>query len=117
MNKRAWIAMLAMALAGNAVAGSIFKTGITEEDFQKKVDAGPVMKPLVKTTFDVRPAGTKIEVYYKVFGILHLAHNPDAPNAHHFIMGKPGDPFVGLYQDSRKSRCTGRCAPIRWSSR
>ena len=95
MSKRALIAMLAMALAGNAVAGSIFKTGITEEDFQKKVDAGPVLKPLVKTTFDVRPAGTKIEVYYKRFSILHLAHNPDAPNAHHFIMGKPGDPSWG----------------------
>jgi hypothetical protein len=84
--------MLAMTLAGNAVAGSIFKTGITEEDFQKKVDAGSVVKPLVKTPFDARPAGTKIEVYYKVFGIFHLAHDPDAPNAHHFIMGKPGKP-------------------------
>jgi len=92
MNKRALIAILAMALAGNAVAGSIFKTGITEEDFQKKVDAGPVVKPLVKSTFEARPAGTKVEVYYKVFGILHLARNPDAPNAHHFIMGKPGNP-------------------------
>ena len=74
MNKRALIALLAISLAGSAVAGSIFKTGITEEDFQKKVDAGPVLKPLVKTTFDVRPAGTKIEVYYKRFSILHLAN-------------------------------------------
>ena len=87
--------MLGMALAGHAVADSIFKTGITEEDFQKKVDAGSVVKPLVKTHFDARPTGTKIEVYYKRFGIIHLAHNPDAPNAHHFIMGKPGEPSWG----------------------
>jgi hypothetical protein len=92
MSKRAIVAMLAMAMAGPAVAGSIFKTGITEEDFQKLVDAGSVVKPLVKTTFDARPPGTKIEVYYKVFGIFHLAHDPDAPNASHFIMGKPGNP-------------------------
>jgi hypothetical protein len=92
MRKRALIAMLAVAMAGNAIAGSIFKTGITEEDFQKLVDAGTVVKPLVKTPFEARPAGTKIEVYYKVFGILHLAHDPDAPNAAHFIMGKPGNP-------------------------
>jgi len=92
MNKRVRITILAMALAGNAVAGSIFKTGITEEDFQKLVDAGSVVKPLVKTHFEVRPAVTKVEVYYKVFGIFHLAHNPDAPNASHFIMGKPGNP-------------------------
>ena len=92
MSKRALMAIVAMALAGNAVGGSIFKTGITEEDFQKLVDAGSVVKPLVKTHFDARPAGTKIEVYYKRFGILHLAHDPDAPNAHHFIMGKPGEP-------------------------
>jgi hypothetical protein len=92
MRKRTLIAMLSMALAGPAVAGSIFKTGLTEEDFQKKVDADPVVKPLVKTHFDAKPVGTKIEVYYKVFGIFHLAHNPDAPNASHFIMGKPGNP-------------------------
>jgi hypothetical protein len=92
MRKRALIAMLAVAMAGNAIAGSIFKTGITEEDFQKLVDAGTVVKPLVKTPFDARPAGTKIEVYYKVFSIFHLAHDPDAPNAAHFIMGKPGNP-------------------------
>ena len=101
MSKRALIAMLAMALAGNAVAGSIFKTGITEEDFQKKVDAGSVVKPLVKTQFDARPAGTKIEVYYKVFGIFHLAHNPDAPNASSLHHGKAGQSFVGLRQDRR----------------
>src|SRR5687768_6501091 len=73
MINRAWIAVLALALAGNTVAGSIWKTGITEEDFQKKVDAGSVLKPLVKTHFDPRPAGTKIEVYYKRFSIMHLA--------------------------------------------
>ena len=84
--------MLALALAAPAVAGSIFKTGITEEDFQKLVDAGTVVRPLVKTQFEAKSAGTKIEVYYKRFGIMHLAHNPDAPNAGHFIMGKPGDP-------------------------
>lgn len=89
---RTWVILLTLAFAGHAVAGSIFKTGITEEDFQKKVDAGNVVKPLVKTSFEARPAGTKIEVYYKRFGILHLAHNPEAPNASHFIMGKPGDP-------------------------
>ncbi|HYJ40307.1 MAG TPA: hypothetical protein VEW08_05920 [Steroidobacteraceae bacterium] len=95
MINRVLIAVLAMALTGHAVAGSIWKTGITEEDFQKKVDAGPALKPLVKTHFDARPAGTKIEVYYKRFSIMHLAHNPDAPNAHHFIMGKPGEPSWG----------------------
>ena len=92
MNSRVSIALLAMTLAAPAGAGSIFKTGITEEDFQKKVDAGMAVKPLVKTTFDAKPVGTKIEVYYKVFGILHLARDPDAPNAAHFIMGKPGNP-------------------------
>jgi hypothetical protein len=92
MSKRALVATLAMALAGNAAGGSIFKTGITQDDFQKRVDAGPVVKPLVKSSFDARPVGTKVEVYYKVFGIFHLAHDPDAPNAQHFIMGKPGNP-------------------------
>jgi hypothetical protein len=77
---------------GQAMAGSIFKTGITEDDFQKLVDTGPVIKRLGKAPFEPRPAGTKVEVYYKRFGILHLAHNPDAQNANHFIMGKPGDP-------------------------
>jgi hypothetical protein len=92
MTTRAVIAMLAIAVAGTAAGNSVFKTGITQEDFQKLVDAGSVMKPLVKTPFDARPAGTKIEVYYKVFGIFHLAHDPEAPNAQHFIMGKPGNP-------------------------
>jgi len=105
MNIRVLIAMLAMAmamaLAGHSVAGSIWKTGITEEDFQKKVDAGAVVKPLVKTSFDAQPAGMKIEVYYKRFSILHLAHNPDAPNASHFIMGKPGEPSWGYVKIAR----------------
>jgi len=98
MNKSSWlsnrasVALLAMTLAGHAVAGSIFKTGMTEEDFQKKVDAGSVVKPLVKTHFDAQPAGTKIEVYYRRFGIMHAAHYPSEPNAHHFIMGPPGEP-------------------------
>ena len=91
MSTRALIAILAMAWAGTAV-GSIFKTGVTAHDFQKLVDAGTAVKSLVKTQFDAKPAGTKIEVYYKVFGIFHLAHDPDAPNASHFIMGKPGVP-------------------------
>ena len=90
-----WIALVALVFTGAAVANSIFKTGITEEDFQKKVDAGAVVKPLGKARFEARPAGTKIEVYYKRFGIFHLANNPDAPNAHHFIMGKPGEPSWG----------------------
>jgi hypothetical protein len=95
MSNRTLIAILAMALAGQAFSGSIFKTGITEEDLQKMVDAGAVVKPMGKARFDARPPGTKIEVYYKRFGILHLARNPDAPNASHFIMGKPGDPSWG----------------------
>jgi hypothetical protein len=92
MSTRALTAMVAMAWGASAFAGSPFKTGITDEDFQKMVDAGTVVKPLVKTQFEAKPPGTKIEVYYKVFGIFHLAHDPDAPNASHFIMGKPGVP-------------------------
>lgn len=93
MNKRATIALVATMWAGQVLAGSIFKTGITEDDFQKLVDAPPVIKRQGKTQFDARPAGTKIEVYYKRFGLLHLAHNPNAQNADHFIMGKPGNPL------------------------
>jgi len=92
MTKSRWVILLTIVFAGHAAAGSIFKNGITEEDFQKMVDAGPVVKPLVKTSFEARPQGAKVEVYYKRFGILHLAHNPNATNAGHFIMGKPGDP-------------------------
>ena len=92
MIKRVLVVMLMFGFVGQAAAGSIFKTGITEADFQKLVDRDSVVKPLVKTQFEARPADTKIEVYYKRFGILHLAHNPKAQNADHFIMGKPGDP-------------------------
>ena len=92
MNNRALIALLTLTMAGHAAADSIWKNGITEEDFQKKVDAGSVVKPLVKTRFDAKPAGTKIEVYYKRFGIMHAARYKSEPNAHHFIMGPPGDP-------------------------
>ena len=92
MSTRVLVVLLSMAFAGHASAGSIFKTGITEEDFQKLVDKDAVVKPLAKAQFEARPAGNKVEVYYKRFGLLHLAHNPNAENADHFIMGKPGDP-------------------------
>lgn len=92
MSTRVLVVLLSIAFAGHASAGSIFKTGITEEDFQKLVDKDAVVKPLAKAQFEARPAGTKVEVYYKRFGLLHLAHNPNAENADHFIMGKPGDP-------------------------
>ena len=92
MNTRVLVLLSTMAFAGHASAGSIFKTGITEEDFQKLADQDAVVKPIVKTKFEARPEGTKVEVYYKRFGLLHLAHNPNAQNADHFIMGKPGDP-------------------------
>src|SRR5688572_8466878 len=92
MSTRVLVVLLTMAFAGHAAGGSIFKTGITEEDFQKLADKDAVIKPIVKTKFEARPEGTKVEVYYKRFGLLHLAHNPNARNADHFIMGKPGDP-------------------------
>src|SRR5688572_9000432 len=96
MRRRSLFALLAVPFAGLAaglaLAGSIFKTGITEEDFEKKMDLGAVVKPIGKTRFDALPAGTRVGVFYKRFSILHIAHNPSEPNAHHYIMGLPGDP-------------------------
>jgi hypothetical protein len=92
MKRRALFTLLVAPLTGLAFAGSIFKTGITEDDFQLKVGAGAVIKPLGKARFEALPPGTKVEIHYKRFGIMHVAHNPNAPNAHHFIIGKASDP-------------------------
>jgi len=92
MKARLLMLFVALTLAASASGAKLWTRTLTEQELDQLIDSSPVVKPVGKAHFDAQPAGTTIEVYYTRWSILHLAHDPDAPNASHFIMGKPGDP-------------------------
>ena len=92
MKARGWIALVAIVFSANVVAAKFWTSEMTEEEFDKKVEASPFVKLVGKERYEPQPPGTPIEVHYTKFGLMHVAHYPSEPNAHHYIMGEPSEP-------------------------
>ena len=83
--------VLALSLGGFALGKGFMLLRVDVQEMERLIAASPVIKVAGKQHFDPRPAGTRIEMYYKKFNLLTEPGGIEDWEWH-YKMGEPSKP-------------------------